>query len=70
MRSDAARALTTMAIWAAVAGVLVTIRLGGSASIVAQMAVGMTACLSVAAAVSTVAIWRSPPEPKARHREV
>ena len=71
MRSDTLRTITTVAIWIAVAAILMTLKINGSPDMAVQIMVGMTAFLSIGAAASTFAIWRSAgqSDPKNRHPE-
>jgi hypothetical protein len=72
MRSDFARTVSTIAIWAAIAAILITQRVRGPETAVVSVMVGSTGFLSVAATLATFAIWRTerPAEPaKFVHRE-
>jgi hypothetical protein len=60
MRNETARTLATIAIWAAVAIVLTTMKINGPPDMIVSVFVGMTAFLSIGAAVGTFAVWRSP----------
>jgi hypothetical protein len=60
MSNDIARTISTIAIWAAVGGVLTNLKINGTAEAVVTIFVGMTAFLSIGAAASTWAIWKSP----------
>jgi hypothetical protein len=76
MRTDTARTIATIAIWATVAvvlGMLTTMKFNGPEFMIVSVFVGMTAFLSIGAAIGTAAIWRSPCPalpPKDIHREV
>ena len=73
MKTDIARTVATIAIWAAVAIVPTNIHINGPQEMIVQVFVGMTALLSTAAAAGTFAVWRSPraaESPKEIHREL
>ena len=73
MRNDVARTISTVAIWAAIASILITLRIRGPENVVLYVMVGMTGFLSMAAAFGTYSIWRTerPLEPsKYVHREL
>jgi hypothetical protein len=60
MASEVARTISTIAIWGTVAAVLMTLKVNGPADMATTIMVGMTAFLSIGAAVGTFAVWRSP----------
>jgi hypothetical protein len=60
MAGDVARTVSTIAIWGAVASVLLNLRVNSDGNMVTNIMVGMTAFLSMGAAVGTYAVWRSP----------
>jgi hypothetical protein len=73
MRSEFARTVSTIAIWGAIASILITLRIRGPENVVVSVMVGMTGFLSVAAALGTFAIWRAPQPaefPKYVHRDL
>jgi hypothetical protein len=73
VHSDVARSISTIAIWAAIAAILITFRVRGPEDVIVLVVVGMTGFLSVAAALGTFAIWRTerPAEAsKIIHREL
>jgi hypothetical protein len=73
MKTDTARTLSTMTIWASVAAILCSLKLNGPPDMIASVFLGMSAFLSIAAAIGTSMIWRSPraAEPvKEVHREL
>lgn len=73
MRGEFSRTISTIAIWGAIAAILITLRIRGPENVVVSVMVGMTGFLSVAAALATFAIWRAPQHaesPKYVHREL
>ncbi len=65
-----ARTISTVAIGAAIAAILISFRVRGPEHVVVTVTVGMTGFLAVAAAFATFAIWRTPVGPsKDVHRE-
>ena len=60
MRTDVARAVGTVAIWAAVATVLTNLEVHAPPHMMVELMVGITAFLATGAAFGTCAIWRSP----------
>lgn len=73
MRNDVARTISTIAIWGAVASVLMNLKINGPERAVVNVFVGMTAFLSIGASIGTWAVWRSAgrPEPsKVVDREI
>ena len=73
MSNDIARTVSTIAIWAALGGILTSLKINGSAEAVVTIFVGMTAFLSAGAAVGTWAVWKSPratASPKGIDKEV
>jgi hypothetical protein len=57
--NDVARTISTVAIWAAVATVLINLRIDGPPRTAVELIVGVTAFLSTGAAFGTHAIWRA-----------
>ena len=60
MRNELARTVSTVAIWAAISAILITLRIRGPEHVVTNVMLGMCGSLSLAATLATFAVWRSP----------
>jgi hypothetical protein len=52
--------VSTVAIWASVAAILCSMKFNGPSEMIASVFIGMSAFLSISAAVGTSMIWQSP----------